>query len=97
MYRPGCPPSVKAPVARTSTPANRVISDSSSPVGGLGGCPFAPAAPGNIATEDLIYMLNRGGIETGVDLAALMDTCSWMNDVVGRQLPAMVSRAGGFP
>jgi hydroxymethylglutaryl-CoA lyase len=63
-------------------------------VGGLGGCPFAPAATGNIATEDLVYMLDRGGIETGVDLAKLMDTCSWMNDVVGRQLPAMVSRAG---
>lgn len=66
-------------------------------IGGLGGCPFAPAATGNIATEDLVYMLDRGGIETGVDLAALMDACSWMNDVVGRQLPAMVSRAGGFP
>jgi len=66
-------------------------------VGGLGGCPFAPAATGNIATEDLVYMLDRGGIESGVDLAKLMDTCSWMNDVVGRQLPAMVSRAGSFP
>ena len=66
-------------------------------VGGLGGCPFAPAATGNIATEDLVYMLNRGGIESGVNLEALMDTCSWMNDVVGRQLPAMVSRAGNFP
>jgi len=66
-------------------------------IGGLGGCPFAPAATGNIATEDLVYMLNRGGVETGVDLAAIMDACSWMNDVVGRQLPAMVSRAGNFP
>ncbi len=66
-------------------------------IGGLGGCPFAPSATGNIATEDLVYMLNRGGIETGVDLDALIDTCNWMNDVVGRQLPAMVSRAGTFP
>ncbi len=66
-------------------------------IGGLGGCPFAPAATGNIATEDLVYMLDRGGIESGVDLDALMDTSGWMNDVVGRQLPAMVSRAGGFP
>ena len=66
-------------------------------IGGLGGCPFAPAATGNIATEDLVYMLNRGGIESGVDLDALIDTCNWMNDVVGRQLPAMVSRAGSFP
>ena len=66
-------------------------------IGGLGGCPFAPAATGNIATEDLVYMLNRGGIESGVDLDALIDTCNWMNEVVGRQLPAMVSRAGSFP
>lgn len=66
-------------------------------IGGLGGCPFAPAATGNIATEDLVYMLNRGGIESGVDLDSLMDACNWMNTVVGRQLPAMVSRAGNFP
>lgn len=66
-------------------------------IGGLGGCPFAPTATGNIATEDLVYMLDRGGIDSGVDLSALMDACSWMNDVVGRQLPAMVSRAGSFP
>ncbi len=66
-------------------------------IGGLGGCPFAPAATGNIATEDLVYMLDRGGIKSGVNLDALIDTCTWMNDVVGRQLPAMVSRAGSFP
>lgn len=66
-------------------------------IGGLGGCPFAPAATGNIATEDLVYMLDRGRIESGVDLGKLMDTSCWMNDVVGRQLPAMVSRAGSFP
>ena len=66
-------------------------------IGGLGGCPFAPAATGNIATEDLVYMLDRGGIDSGVDLSTIMDACSWMNDVVCRQLPAMVSRAGSFP
>jgi len=66
-------------------------------IGGLGGCPFAPAATGNIATEDLVYMLDRAGMETGVDLTALIDTCGWMNEIVGRQLPAMVSRAGNFP
>ena len=66
-------------------------------IGGLGGCPFAPAATGNIATEDLVYMLDRGGIDSGVDLSKIMDACNWMNDVVGRQLPAMVSRAGSFP
>jgi len=73
------------------------VSSIDASIGGLGGCPFAPAATGNIATEDLVYMLDRGGIESGVDLSALMDACNWMNDVVGRQLPAMVSRAGGFP
>jgi len=66
-------------------------------IGGLGGCPFAPAATGNIATEDLVYVLDRGGIDSGVDLSTIMDACSWMNGVVGRQLPAMVSRAGSFP
>lgn len=66
-------------------------------VGGLGGCPFAPAATGNIATEDLAYMLQRGGIKTGVDLQKLIEACAWMNNVVGRPLPSMVSRAGGFP
>lgn len=66
-------------------------------IGGLGGCPFAPAATGNIATEDLVYMLDRGGIETRVDIDALIDTSTWMNGVIGRQLPAMVSRAGNFP
>ncbi len=66
-------------------------------VGGLGGCPFAPAATGNIATEDLAYVLQRGGVTTGIDLQKLIEASAWMSNVVSRQLPSMVSRAGGFP
>ncbi|MEO0998561.1 MAG: hydroxymethylglutaryl-CoA lyase, partial [Pseudomonadota bacterium] len=66
-------------------------------VGGLGGCPFAPAATGNIATEDVVYMLERGGFRTGVDLDRLVRLSKTMSGVVGRELPAMVSRAGPFP
>ena len=84
-------------IANAYAAIQAVVTSIDASIGGLGGCPFAPAATGNIATEDLVYMLDRGGIESGVDLTTLMDTCSWMNDVVGRQLPAMVSRAGSFP
>lgn len=66
-------------------------------IGGIGGCPFAPAATGNIPTEDLIYMLSRGGVETGVNLSAVIETSKWLSGVMGRSLPAMVSRAGEFP
>lgn len=66
-------------------------------VGGLGGCPFAPNATGNIATEDLLYMLERSHLSTGVDLAAMIETAHWLEGVMGKPLPAMVSRAGGFP
>jgi hydroxymethylglutaryl-CoA lyase len=63
-------------------------------VGGLGGCPYAPGAAGNVATEDLVYMLHRMGIQTGVDLAALVDTARWIEGVVGRALPGRVKGAG---
>jgi hydroxymethylglutaryl-CoA lyase len=63
-------------------------------IGGLGGCPYAPGAAGNVATEDLVYMLHRMGVETGVDLAALVDTARWIEGVVGRQLPGRVKGAG---
>lgn len=66
-------------------------------IGGIGGCPFAPAATGNIATEDLVYMLNRMGIETGIDIEALIETAHWIEGQLGRAVPAMVSRAGNFP
>ncbi len=66
-------------------------------IGGVGGCPFAPAATGNVPTEDIVYMLARGGLETGVNLPALISTSGWLADKIGRPLPAMVSRAGAFP
>lgn len=65
--------------------------------GGLGGCPFAPDATGNIGTEDLVYMLERAGFETGYDLAALIAAAQWMSGVLGKPPTASVSRAGGFP
>jgi hydroxymethylglutaryl-CoA lyase len=68
-----------------------------SSVGGLGGCPFAPNATGNVATEDLIYMLQRSGFDTGIDLQQLIATAHWLQQQRGQVLPGMVSRAGAFP
>jgi hydroxymethylglutaryl-CoA lyase len=65
--------------------------------GGLGGCPFAPDATGNIGTEDLVYMLQRAGFETGYDLGRLIDTARWASDLLGKPPAASVSRAGVFP
>jgi isopropylmalate/homocitrate/citramalate synthase len=62
-------------------------------VGGLGGCPFAPNSTGNVATEDLVYLLDGEGIETGVDLDTLVAISRWLEGVLGRQLPSRVSRA----
>lgn len=66
-------------------------------VGGIGGCPFAPGATGNIATEDLVYMLERAGFETGYDLDALIETARWIGEKIGRPAPSALSRAGGWP
>jgi hydroxymethylglutaryl-CoA lyase len=66
-------------------------------VGGIGGCPFAPGATGNIATEDLVYMLERAGFHTGYDLDALIETARWIGDRIGRPAPSALSRAGGWP
>lgn len=66
-------------------------------IGGVGGCPFAPKATGNVPTEDILYMLTRGGIETGVDLEKTIAVSNWLAPIVGYPLPAMVSRAGVFP
>jgi hydroxymethylglutaryl-CoA lyase len=66
-------------------------------VGGIGGCPFAPGATGNIATEDLVYMLERAGFSTGYDLDALIDTARWIGQRIGRPTPSALSRAGGWP
>jgi hydroxymethylglutaryl-CoA lyase len=65
--------------------------------GGIGGCPFAPDATGNIATEDLVYLLDRSGIESGVDLERLMGTARWLDGVLGARVPGQLARAGGFP
>jgi hydroxymethylglutaryl-CoA lyase len=65
--------------------------------GGLGGCPFAPAATGNIATEDLVYMLSRAGYETGYDIAALVEAGRWVGEKIGKPPVSALSRAGGFP
>jgi hydroxymethylglutaryl-CoA lyase len=65
--------------------------------GGIGGCPFAPAATGNIPTEDLIYMLHRMGYPTGVDLPALLDTSRWLQQTLEHTVPGMVVKAGLFP
>ena len=65
--------------------------------GGIGGCPFAPNATGNIATDDLVYMLDRMGLETGWELDALLPTAAFLTTLLGHQVPAMLPRAGSFP
>ena len=65
--------------------------------GGLGGCPFAPDATGNVATEDLAYMLHRADFETGLDIAALVATARWIGERIGKPPVSSLSRAGGFP
>ncbi len=66
-------------------------------VGGLGGCPFSPRATGNVATEDLVYLLEGEGVETGIDLDALVGVSRWLEEVLGRQLEGYVYRAGSWP
>jgi isopropylmalate/homocitrate/citramalate synthase len=66
-------------------------------VGGLGGCPFAPRATGNIATEDLVYVLQREGVDTGVDLDRLVEVADWLEETLGRRLDGQVHLAGPFP
>jgi hydroxymethylglutaryl-CoA lyase len=66
-------------------------------IGGIGGCPFAPQATGNIATEDLVYMLDRMRIAHGVALELLIDAAHWLEGVLGKPVPSMLARAGAFP
>ncbi len=66
-------------------------------IAGIGGCPFAPNATGNVATEDVQYMLQRSGVETRLKLQGLIDAAQWLSGKMGRTLPGLVSRAGGFP
>jgi len=65
-------------------------------IGGIGGCPFAPRATGNIATEDLVYLLHGEGVETGIDLGALIDVAKWLESHLGRELEGHVYKAGTF-
>ena len=66
-------------------------------VGGAGGCPFAPNATGNIATEDLVYLLRGLGVDTGIDLDALIEASRWLGGQLGKDLPGMLARAGDYP
>ena len=65
-------------------------------VGGIGGCPFAPRATGNVATEDLVYLFHGEGVETGIDLGALIDVAKWLESRLGRELEGQVYKAGTF-
>lgn len=65
--------------------------------GGVGGCPFAPGATGNVSTEDLVYVLEESGISTGIDLDSLIGCGHWLSEQLGHPVPSAVSRAGGFP
>jgi len=81
--------------ALAAVEAGATVLDSS--VGGTGGCPFAPRATGNIATEDLVYLLHGMGYETGIDLKALIDCSAWLAGQLGKDLPGQVYKAGTFP
>lgn len=78
-----------------SMQAGATIVDAS--IGGLGGCPFAPGATGNVASEDVVYLLENSGIDTGLNLPALIEAAQWLTGVMGKTLPGMLSRAGDFP
>ena len=66
-------------------------------IGGAGGCPFAPNATGNVATEDLVYLFGRSGVSTGLDLATTVATTTWLEGRLDKRLPGALLRAGGFP
>ena len=66
-------------------------------LGGLGGCPFAPGAAGNVATEDVAYLFARSGVETGLDLAKLIEASHWLSSVMGKAMPASLAKAVPFP
>jgi hydroxymethylglutaryl-CoA lyase len=66
-------------------------------LGGIGGCPFAPRATGNVPTEDVVYLLEKSGYRTGFDLDRLIESARWLASTMGREVPGMLSRAGAFP
>jgi hydroxymethylglutaryl-CoA lyase/(R)-citramalyl-CoA lyase len=81
--------------ALAAVEAGATVLDAS--VGGLGGCPYAPRASGNVATEDLVWLLEREGVETEVDLDALIATSKWLEGIFGRKLEGQLYRAGTWP
>lgn len=81
--------------ALAAAEAGVTVLDSS--LGGIGGCPFAPKATGNIATEDLVYALERSGFDTGLDLDELCRASQWLSEQLGRPVPALLPQAGPFP
>lgn len=84
-------------LANAQAAINAGVSFLDASIGGIGGCPFAPAATGNIPTDDLLYMLERSGIETGVSLQEIIATSQWLEQQLGRSVPALLPKAGGFP
>lgn len=84
-------------IANAYTAARTGVSTLDASLGGIGGCPFAPKATGNIPTEDLIYMLERSGFATSVNLEALISASRWLEETLGRAVPGLVSKAGIFP
>ena len=84
-------------LANAQAAVNAGVDSLDASIGGIGGCPFAPAATGNIPTDDLVYMLNRSPVETGVSLQKIIDTSLWLEQELGRGVPAMLPKAGAFP
>lgn len=84
-------------IANTFSAIQNGVSVIDASVGGIGGCPFAPAATGNIATDDLVYMLNRAGFDHGVSLDKLIGVSGEMEQALGKPVPAMLPKAGDFP
>ena len=81
--------------ALASQEAGAQVLDAS--LGGIGGCPFAPAATGNIPTEDLVYLLERSGVTTGLDLQRGIEAAQWLSGKLGKRVPGMLEKAGPFP
>ena len=84
-------------VANTYAAIQEGVTTFDASCGGVGGCPFAPAATGNVATEDLLYMIHRMGLKTGIDIDKIIETAKWLEGPLGTAMPAMVTRAGVFP
>jgi len=66
-------------------------------IGGLGGCPFSPQATGNVATEDLVWQLERDGVRTGIDVDALVEISRWLEGILGHRLEGLLYRAASWP